>query len=586
MEDQLTFRDGSEDLVSGPQIAVPSIKLDNAPNPSPVQSTGVTTPSTSIFRFLSRQPSLNLLNPNVTDRSRRATNVEPLLTPSRREDSLVTLREETEAAELRAKLALADEATALARRNTKLLDIEALELERKYNVLQRSRSPSPQLPASPRSATGLPTSSTDVLGGFLAVLQSMEKTRRADLQMAEERAERLEASRQAQATAFIERQEERHQAQLAAMTASPPSARPQSVGRYVVGVALLHAIPEFTGEGSEDWGAYRRTFEGLATAHGIPESHWPNELFIKLREKAKSWYENTFPADTFPPWAQLTLGLQRRFGLRYAAAEAWTRRCAATRQPNESGPGALQRLQELQRTLARLGVPSNPGPVEQMCYLLQQQLTEDERPRWIAAANATADVSDDAIHDREAAAATELAAQGRQSLAVEERDPWFLPRLEHLTTFLRDQPNAPGGRGPPARAAALVEPVVPPGTAGSTVPVAPTPLAAAAEISDDECRIRAARADRIDAGRGLRQPKRTPLPPPEYFGPNPQHEAQNKGEFEKRKTLGVCFMCPNKWVTYNQNHLDCPFHGAAAPASKRTQGEYRVKGAGVSGKSY
>ena len=62
----------------------------------------------------------------------------------------------------------------------------------------------------------------------------------------------------------------------------------------------MHVAPEFTGDGhgSEDWGACRRSFEGFATAHGIPESHWPNELFIQLREKAKSWYENTFQART------------------------------------------------------------------------------------------------------------------------------------------------------------------------------------------------------------------------------------------------------------------------------------------------
>ena len=578
MEDQPSIRYDSEDLVSEPHIEISPVNLDNAPNPSPVQPTVVTTPSTSIFRFLSRPTSLN---PNVTDRSRRVASVDLPITPSR-EALLVNLREETEAAELRAKLALADEATALARRNTKLLDLEALELDRKCNLLRKSRSPSPQLPGSPGSATSMPAPSADVLGGFLAVLQSMEQARRADLQMAEERAERQEARHQAQATAFAERQEERHQAQLAAMAASQPATRPQSVGRYVVGVALMHVVPEFTGDGSEDWGAYRRSFEGFATAHGIPESHWPNELFIKLRAKAKSWYENTFQADTFPPWGQLTSGLQRRFGLRYAAAEAWTQLCAATRQPNESGPGALQRLQELQRTLARLGVPSNPGPIERMCYLLQQQLTSDERTRWIAAANATADVSDDAIHDLEAAATPELTAKGRQSLAVEERDPWFRPRLEHLTTFLRDQPNSPGGRCPPARAAALVETVGPPGASDSATLENPAPLASTTEITDGECRVRVARADRIDASLGLRQPKGTPLPPPEYFGPNPQHEAQNKGEFEKRKTLGVCFTCPNKWVTYTQNHLDCPYHGTAAPSSKRNQGEYRVKGAGRS----
>ena len=166
-------------------------------------------------------------------------------------------------------------------------------------------------------------------------------------------------------------------------------------------MALKPVVSEFTCDGSEDWGAHRRSYEGFAMAHGIPESHWPSELFIKLREKAKSCYENTFQANTFPPQGQLNSGLRRLLCLRYAAAGAWTQLCAATRQPNESGPGALQRLQEIQRMLACLGVSSNPGPIERMCYLLQLQLTSDERARWIAAANATstADVSDDAIHE-------------------------------------------------------------------------------------------------------------------------------------------------------------------------------------------
>ena len=78
----------------------------------------------------------------------------------------------------------------------------------------------------------------------------------------------------------------------------------------------MHVVPEFTCDDSKDWGAYRRSFEGFATEHCIPESNWPYELVIKLCEKAKSWYETTFQAGNFPLWGQLTSGLQRRFGLR------------------------------------------------------------------------------------------------------------------------------------------------------------------------------------------------------------------------------------------------------------------------------
>ena len=98
---------------------IPPVNLDNSLNPSPVQPTVVTAPSISIFRFLSRPTNLN---PNVTAWPQTtAADSESPCYPSR-EAWLVNLREETEAAELRAKLALADEATALARRNTKLLD--------------------------------------------------------------------------------------------------------------------------------------------------------------------------------------------------------------------------------------------------------------------------------------------------------------------------------------------------------------------------------------------------------------------------------------------------------------------------------
>ena len=56
MEDQHSIRDDSEDLVSEPHIEISPVNLDNAPNPSPVQPTVVTTPSTSIFRFCLAQP--------------------------------------------------------------------------------------------------------------------------------------------------------------------------------------------------------------------------------------------------------------------------------------------------------------------------------------------------------------------------------------------------------------------------------------------------------------------------------------------------------------------------------------------------
>ena len=55
----------------------------------------------------------------------------------------------------------------------------------------------------------------------------------------------------------------------------------------------------------------------------------------------------------------------KRFGLRYSAANTWANKYSATRQEGESGPAALQRLDELQQTMQLLGVPVTIDPVEQ-----------------------------------------------------------------------------------------------------------------------------------------------------------------------------------------------------------------------------
>ena len=83
--------------------------------------------------------------------------------------------------------------------------------------------------------------------------------------------------------------------------------------------------------------------------------------------------------------------------------------------------------------------PPIPGPTEQVCYILQGQLTEDEKRRWNV--NATPDVSDDAIRAKEDAAAATLSGHKCHLISTEARDPWFAPRLQHLRTFPRLSPR-------------------------------------------------------------------------------------------------------------------------------------------------
>ena len=130
-----------------------------------------------------------------------------------------------------------------------------------------------------------------------------------------------------------------------------------------------------------------------------------------------------------------------------------------------------------------------------------------------------------------------------------------------------DQAKALGGQGAPARAAVTTADGgtdnALSGTTGGHGP--PTPVAA---VSDTECRLRVARAERATSS----------VAPPEYHGPNAQHVAANKVEFEKRKTCGACFACLNTRVQYGTYHLECRQHGRQATPQQRVDKALRVPG--------
>ena len=179
----------------------------------------------------------------------------------------------------------------------------------------------------------------------------------------------------------------------------------------MVGRALT-SIPSFTVAATEDYDNYIRDFQGKIGPQGfaIPPAFWTNEPFLKLKGLAKSWYNTTYttqwhwtgsrwsPVRTLPvaplwcdlgfvpnsrgnkaaanlrltqnirpEWEDLIADLQRLFGRRYTAADTWRQFCSATHQPHESGPAALQRIQELLSALTLLNVPATLGPTEQMC---------------------------------------------------------------------------------------------------------------------------------------------------------------------------------------------------------------------------
>ena len=511
------------------------------------------------------------------------------------QDQLLQLRAQYDAAELLAKTAEAEARAARARKTTQQLELET----RAQALLSNSSSPRASPTASSPRAWSPPAPSqhgTDLA----AVLLHLEAQRRNDALQREEERRREQRERAEDRRADRQAAEERaaqtevhHQAQLAALTAASHPVR--STGNtYVVGRALANATSVFTGDGTADCGTYLRTLERLFKAHGIPDSHWPNELFIKLAGQAKGWYEHAFPdPDTFPPWSQLTSGMLSRFGPRYAAADAWASTCSATRQEGESGLAALQRLDELQQASLLLGLPAHIGPIEKQCYQLQRLLSSEEKRVWSAAANALSQVSDDAIRALEVtAAAAALATTGRQSLGssvpIDERDSWFEPRLAHLLTFLKDQPGHPLGacRRQPARAAVICE------ATGGTPPTSPhaallytppqdppAPMILAHDGSVEEAKCITLRANREMAA--MRPSK--PAQPPAYEGNSPTKATANQAEFEKRKACGACYHCPMRGpgkVNYAIFHTQCPTHGRSSTLEDRRDPTKRVAGAG------
>ena len=154
--------------------------------------------------------------------------------------------------------------------------------------------------------------------------------------------------------------------------------------------------------------------------------------------------------------------MHSRFGLRYVEADAWDDKCWATRQAGKSGLAAIQRVDKLQQNLALLrvpahvgtvevGVPANVGPVEERCYQLQRLLGPDEQQRWIAVANATADVYDDAIRALETAAAR----VGGETRSLVRPSPRALDNIylranpAHLRGDVQKPGQLPSPRSPP-----------------------------------------------------------------------------------------------------------------------------------------
>ena len=407
-----------------------------------------------------------------------------------------------------------------------------------------------------------------------------------DARRREERHEReaqRQADREARAEREAERAERREERALAAQLATLGGR-----AKYSIGTAL-EKFRTFDGAEGADGAAYLAAFSKQLSTLEIPQAKWAQELFLKLTGTAADWYGSRFEdlaTDVFPAWGELYSSMLLQFSKQYEGAGAFHDLIGATRLPGTTGLQALQRIEALTVTLHRKGI-RNPGPNEQLAYVLQNQLSMEEVPRWTSLANADGTISDATLNELELHSTSTTTS--RHSCLPETREAFFARRVDHLRNFLRDQSKATtGGRqtgSTPARPGAYARAALasgetttedeqlappPPPASGTSTTGAQTPGSAL------ECRLCVARAER-DAGAA----RKKPMPYPEYVGPNQQHADANKAEFLRRQRLGLCYACPGKELNEQRCHLDCAQHGRLATDKQRADQAHRVRGAGA-----
>ena len=321
--------------------------------------------------------------------------------------------------------------------------------------------------------------------------------------------------------------------------------------------------------------------------HQITPEHWPRELSLKLTGKAATWYASRFPglrAGTFPPWGEFYSAILLAYSQLYGAAEAFQNLHGATRTHGSTGKEVLHRIAELEMLLRRKGV-DKPGHEEMMAYILQNQLSSEEFPRWTSLANADPAVSDAALNDLELNTAD--APAGRNSCPPRTREAFFATRCEHLRNFLREQGRATTtGRpldNPAVKAVVANDTPANPGPATQAASPSGTlqPVAERMVGSRDATRSSPEYAAQVRAAQAKWTARSTNTkPPPLYHGSNSVHRTKNAATFAARTAARECYGC-NVYgeLVAGQPHWECALHGIGAPAATKS---LRVSGSGGS----
>ena len=312
------------------------------------------------------------------------------ITAEATQQRMITIRMETEIAELDARKAAAEATLAQSHQRTRALERESADY---LGTSPRSSPPcGRRSPPSRRS----PSPPLEVA----ALLQLFQRQQEQAADREQRREERRDEQRREDRREATER-EERLEARIAEREARLEARLLQTPSTASVVYRIGAAAKEFRPfEGKEDGAAYILELTHLLGTHEVPVTQWPRELSLKLKGSAANWYAARFPdlpAGNFPLWSELHAAMLHAYSQSYGAAGAYQDLQSLRRVPGSTGKEAYARVEEHSMLLRRKGV-HNPGPEEQNAYILQNQLTAGESARWISLANADEKISDAALN--------------------------------------------------------------------------------------------------------------------------------------------------------------------------------------------
>ena len=99
--------------------------------------------------------------------------------------------------------------------------------------------------------------------------------------------------------------------------------------------------------------------------HSIPDSHWPNEILMYSYVTIRRAGTRILSGGHFPTVGSADLKAQRSV-CRCGSLDSTV---CCDPPANLKWPRGPEGLQKLQLTLARLGIPSKPGPIERLATL-------------------------------------------------------------------------------------------------------------------------------------------------------------------------------------------------------------------------